>query len=277
VSPLGTVAAVATEAVTAVIDPIGTMGRTARFGRSLARLLGPARAPLSPLWRGRGTERRLHVIDVPLADLGRAAAAAGTINDVHLGAVAGAARAYHEALGSPVPALRFTVPISLRRPGDEAGGNHFAPARFVLPVDDPDPVHRARLAHAVVRQWRHEPALATTGVLAGLLGTLPSPVLVRVFGGMLRGVDLDVVDVPGLRHPAHLGGARVERLWAFAPPTGAAASITLLSHGSEACIALACDTAAIGDPDLLAEELRAAYRTAVAAATKRPERQEVPA
>lgn len=277
-STVDAVASAATEVVASMIDPIGTAQRTYRFGRSLAHMLGPAPEPLSPIWRGRGTERRMHVLDIPFADLERAAAAAaGTVNDVHLGAVAGAAWAYHDAFGAPVPSLRFTVPINLRTAEDDEGGNHFAPARFVLPVDDPDPVHRARLAGAVVRRWRHEPALASAGGLAGLLGLLPSPLLVRVFGGMLRGIDLDVVDVPGLRRAAYLGGAQVERLWAFAPPAGAAASVTLLSHGAEACIGLACDTAAIEEPDLFADELRAAYRAAIGTGRRAGQREEVPA
>jgi diacylglycerol O-acyltransferase len=268
-SPLHAAAATATEVIASAIDPIGTAKRALRFRRSLQKLLGTAAEPLSPVWRDRGVERRLHVLDLPIADLLRgAAAAAGTVNDVHLGAVAGAAHRYHEAVGAPVAALRFTVPISLRTADDGEGGNHFSPARFVLPVDDPDPVHRARLAGAVVRGWRSEPALRASGVLAALLDRLPTPALVKLFAGMLRGVDIDAVDVPGLQRPAYFAGAKVDRLWAFAPPAGAAVSVTLVSHGPSACIGLACDVAAVADPDLLADCLRSAYGEAVA--TGRP-------
>jgi diacylglycerol O-acyltransferase / wax synthase len=78
-------------------------------------------------------------------------------------------------------------------------------------------------------------------------------------------MDVDVVDVPGLRHPARLAGARLERLWAFAPPTGAALSVTLLSHLDVACIGVAADTAAVDDPELLAECLRRGFDEVVAA------------
>lgn len=263
--PLHRIAGVATEVVTSALDPIGTAQRALRFRRSLQKLLGAAAEPLSPVWRERSVERRLHVLDLPLADLTRAAAvAAGTVNDVHLGAVAGAARRYHEAVGEPVAALRFTVPINLRSEGDAEGGNHFSPARFVLPVDDPDPVHRARLAGAVVRRWRAEPALRASSALAVLLDRLPTPAVVGLFAGMLRGVDIDAVDVPGLQRPSYFGGAEVERLWAFSPPAGAAISVTLVSHGSSACVGLACDVAAVADPELLADCLRGAYAEAVA-------------
>jgi hypothetical protein len=47
-------------------------------------------------------------------------------------------------------------------------------------------------------------------------------------------------------------------MWAFAPPTGAALSITLLSHGDTACVGLLGDRAAVSDPKLLATCLQTA-------------------
>jgi hypothetical protein len=214
---------------------------------------------MSPLLVGRSLDRELLVTDVPLASLERGAAAVGgTVNDVFLAVVGGALRRYHEALGATVEAVRVTMPISLRAPDDPPGGNHFAPARFVLPIDDPDPRERARLAGAIVRRWRSEPSLGITDVLAGVLNRLPRSTVARIFGGLLRSIDVDAVDVPGIRHRAYLAGARVERLWAFAPPTGAALSITLVSHGDRACIGVNCDQAAVARPDLLARCLEEA-------------------
>jgi hypothetical protein len=91
-----------------------------------------------------------------------------------------------------------------------------------------------------------------TPVLAWALDLLPAALVQRTFAGMLRSIDVGAVDVPGLRKPAYVAGARVERLWAFAPPTGAAMSITLVSHLQTACIGIACDVAAVDDPELLA-------------------------
>jgi hypothetical protein len=239
--------------VRAGLDPVGTVLGGVRTARSVARMLAPARAPLSPLLHGRGLDRRLHVIDVPLAGLQRAARqAGGTVNDALLAAIGGGLREYHEACGVTVDALRVTMPISLRKAGDPPGGNRFTPARFVLPVDDPDPRHRIELSGAIVRAVRAEPAIALTPLLAWALGLLPAPLVQRAFAGMLRSMDVDAVDVPGLDAPAFLAGSRVERLWAFAPPTGAAMSITLVSHLQSACIGIAADLAAVTDPELLA-------------------------
>jgi WS/DGAT/MGAT family acyltransferase len=255
----------AQRALAATTHPVPTLTAAARLGRSAARLLAPATNGGSPELAGRSLDRWLAVTERPLAALQRAAdATGGTVNDVLLAAVAGALAGYHRAQDRPAPAVRVTMPISIRRPGDPIGGNRFVPARFTLPIDDPDPEARIKIAGAIVRAWRAEPALASTGLLAAGLNLLPAPVVTRLFAGMLRSIDVDVVDVPGLEHPAFLGGARIERLWAFAPPTGAAFSVTLVSHAGTCGIALNCDRCAVADPDLLTSCLEAALTEVVA-------------
>jgi diacylglycerol O-acyltransferase len=232
--------------------PADAVSSAMRFARSVARMLEPAPAPLSPVLRGRGLDRHLGVFEVPMAGLRERAHETGqTINALFLAAVGGALHDFHQRLGHDVPALRVTMPISLRKPGDPPGGNRFTPARFVLPIDDPDPAVRAQIAGAITRRWRDEPAVGVTDFLAIALDQLPDSVVTPLFGSMLRNVDVDAVDVPGLTHDAFVGGARLERLWAFAPPTGAALSVTLLSHLDTACVGLVCDGTAVGDPALL--------------------------
>ena len=129
----------------------------------------------------------------------------------------------------------------------------------MLAIDDPDPVARARIAGAIARRWRSEPAVGLTDVLATVLDRLPASMATPLLGSMLKNVDIDAVDVPGLREPAYVGGARIERMWAFAPPTGAAVSVTLLSHLDTACISLLSDLAAVSDPELLLTCLENAF------------------
>ncbi|MGQ0434572.1 MAG: wax ester/triacylglycerol synthase domain-containing protein [Microthrixaceae bacterium] len=258
-----TVASGPPSVATRLASTAGTLARSAtrptdaassavRFVRSVARMLEPAPAPLSPVLRGRGLDRRLDVLEVPMAGLRERSHETGlTINALFLAAVGGALHDYHQRLGFDVPALRVTMPISLRKPGDPPGGNRFTPARFVLPIDDADPVVRAKIAGAITRRWRDEPAVGLTDVLAVALDQLPDTVVTPLFASMLRNVDVDAVDVPGLSHEAFVGGARIERLWAFAPPTGAALSVTLLSHIDTACVGLVCDRAAVDDSALL--------------------------
>jgi WS/DGAT/MGAT family acyltransferase len=248
----------------AVVRPDTTLANALRFGRSAARLLAPAPAG-SPKLAGRSLDRWLSAHERPLAAMHRAAGAAGgTVNDVLLAAVAGALASYHREQGHPVKAVRVTMPISTRRPGDSAGGNRFVPVRFTLPIDAPDAAARVRIAGDIARGWRSEPALGATDLLATGLNLLPGPVVSRLFGSMLRSVDVDVTNVPGLERPAYVGGARIDRLWAFAPPTGAALSVSLVSHAGTCCVGLACDRRAVADPDRLDGCLDAALTEIVA-------------
>jgi diacylglycerol O-acyltransferase len=248
----GGAARLARAAVGAARRPGDVLATSVRMGRSAARMISPSGGG-SPELAGRSLDRWLATTERPLERVRAAArATGGTVNDVLLAAVAGALSSYHREQGRPVPAVRVTMPISIRRPDDRMGGNHFVPARFTLPVDDPDPRARVQIAGAIVRGWRAEPALGSTDLIAAGLNLLPQPVVTRLFGDMLRSIDVDVVDVPGLDRLAYLGGARLDRLWAFAPPTGAALSITLVSHGATACVGLACDRLAVTDPELMA-------------------------
>ena len=254
---------IARHGIAAAVRPLSTLTAAVRLGRSAARLLAPA-PPGSPVLTGRSLDRWLGVSERPLPAVRRAAdAAGGTVNDLLLAAVAGALATYHRQQGNPVPAARVTMPINIRRADDPAGGNRFAPVRFTLPIDDPDPRARVRIAGAIARSWRSEPAIGATDVLATGLNLLPAPVVSRLFGSMLRTVDVDVANVPGLDRQAFVGGARIDRLWAFAPPAGAALSVTLVSHHGTCCIGLACDRRAVTDPERLQECLEVALTDVV--------------
>jgi len=43
----------------------------------------------------------------------------------------------------------------------------------------------------------------------------------------------------------------VERLYAFAPPAGAAFNVALISHCDTCCVGIVIDTTAVPDPDVL--------------------------
>ncbi len=243
--------------VRSVTDPLGATRDAARTAASLGRLLAPARTPLSPLLRGRGLVHRLDALEVPLAELAAAAHLVdGTINDAFLAGLVGGLQRYHEAHGAPVRALRVTMPVDLRREDDPLGGNHFAPLRLTLPTDVADPLERIRAIGALAHEGRDDPSLRWTATMARGLLALPPPFATVALGGMFKAVDLDAVDVPGVPGPVWLAGVPVERMFAFAPPTGAALSATLLSHGDQATIGVQTDRRAVPDPDVLGRHLR---------------------
>lgn len=261
--------AIAAEIANAIrSDTVGAASNAARTAESIARILAPATAPLSPLLTERSLGRRLDTIDVSLDDLKRAAKVGeASLNDAFMAAIVGGLDRYHERHGVPATALRVTLPINLRREGDAAGGNQFAPARFAIPLMATDAVERMQTLGEIVRAWRAEPALALTSTLAGVLNRMPTAMTVALFGAMLKGVDFVASNVPGAPMPIYIGGARIERFYAFGPPSGAALNITLMSHVERCCIGVVSDTAAVADPDGLLEDLQAGFDEIIAVGT----------
>jgi WS/DGAT/MGAT family acyltransferase len=246
--------------------PVRTAQQLARTAGSVAKLVMPANEPLSPVMRGRGLSRRLATIELSLDDLREAGhAAGGTLNDAFLAAIAGGLRRYHDHHGAQAEAIRVTMPINLRNPDDPIGNNKFTPVRFVLPIDELDPIERMRAAGALAGSMRHEPGLKYTSGVAGVLASLPEQVTTMVMGGMLKAVDLVATNVPGLDAPASLCGVEVEQEIAFAPPSGAALSIALLSHVDLVTVGLTMDTAAVSDPATMASCLAEGFDEVIAA------------
>lgn len=251
---------VAGAAIGAVRDPVAAASNVLDTTRSVAKLLTPATSPMSPVMRERGLGRRLAMFEVPLDDVRRAGKAAeASVNDVFVSAVVGGLQRYHEHHGYGVDALRMTLPISLRTAADAPGGNKFVPARFAVPADVTDPAERIRAIGAIVREWRGEPALALTGTLAGALNRLPTAVTTALFGSMLKCCDFIATNVPGAPVPVYAGGARVEGLYAFAPPSGASLNVALISHVDTCCIGIVIDRTAVPDDELLVRCIREGF------------------
>ncbi len=240
------------EALDAVQHPVRTLGRLAAVGTSVARLIAPAGRPVSPIMHGRSFRRQVEVVDVPVADLQRAARGwQGTLNDVFVASVVRGLIRYHEQHGAASSGFRALMPVNVRHPGEAAAGNHFVPARFVIPV-------HAELADCVAEIqrltgiWKHAPGLALSDVLANGLSTLPAPVARGLWSSMLLGNDFCITNVPGPPFAVSLDGAAVRAIYAVSPPSGAAFNISLVSMAEHACVALTVDTAAIPDSAKLA-------------------------
>lgn len=251
------VARAARDVLGALTHPFSAVRDTARYLDSAVRVLSPPRGSSSELLRPRGLSWRFAALDVAFADLRAGGkAAGGSFNDAFVAALLGAFRIYHEEMGRPVPAdatLRTSVPVSVRREGDVDGGNRWAPARLSAPMGIVDAAERIGAVGALMREARTEPALESTDVVAPLLARLPGPVLTLVAGGSAGGNDLQASSVPGLRSEAFLCGARIDRVYPFAPLPGCAAMISAVTHGAQVCVGANLDAAAIADRGLFAE------------------------
>lgn len=234
--------------------PGRALSNAGSFAQSLQRVLAPSPIEPSPLLRRRSLRRRLLTTQIDLAELGRAAkAAGGSINDGFLAAISACLRRYHEKLGVPIEAVNVAIPISLRTANDPAGGNRWAGARLAIPVAEPDPAARIRRIRALVLDAREEPAADALSLIAPIVARIPASLLALAVNDSMATHDIQVSNVPGSPDPLYLAGAKVEEMYPFGPLPGPAAMIVLNSYQQTAFVGINLDPAAITDPDLFAD------------------------
>ena len=262
----GTAKAVAKGAVgagkAAVTDPGGSLMATQEFVASAGRVLAPAPAPLSPVMTVRSLRQWFAVLRYELSDLKAAAkAAGGTLNDAYLAAVIGGLRRYHEAHGGIPDELRVNMPVNTRSASEasEAGGNKWVPVRVALPMNEADPVKRIRQLHPILAQARTEPALGISDPVYKVLMTLPQGITTRIAGGLMKGTDFAATNVPGPPFPVYIAGGLVTRLSVFAPKSGAAINIGLISYNGRAEIGINIDREAVPDVEFLVDCLNESF------------------
>jgi len=266
-------AAIARNAGSTLSHPIETSNEIRDILASAGRVLAPASEPLSPIMRDRSTNVRFDYLSIPLADLKRAGkSVGGTINDAFVAGVAGGLARYHSALGHPVESLRMLMPVNLRdgtgtkdtkdataAKKAEVVGNQFAPARFEVPVGIESPAERILAIGRLSRAQRDEPALPWTEEITNVLGALPSSLTNNLFGAMQKTTDFTTSNVPGPRHTTWMSGARIESFMPFGPLVGASINVTAFSYDGVMHIGINMDPAAVSDPKILVECLKAGF------------------
>ncbi|GAA3236072.1 hypothetical protein GCM10017691_33980 [Pseudonocardia petroleophila] len=236
-SAAGALARLGADVLTHPVDTVGGLVRSA------ARVLAPpADAPerRAPLLAGRGGVRRAEVLEVPLADLrAGAAAAGGSPTDGFLAAVLGALRGYHRHFGVDVDDTTVALGLPVGLGAQDGAGGRLAGAVVRAPLTVADAGDRVR----TVREL--------------LLSTGPSDT-----SG--SGADVQVASVPGIGHPVWFAGSRVSRLYPLGPLAGCAATVTMVAHDGTACVGIVLDDAAVTEPDLFLDGVRAGLAEVVA-------------
>ena len=240
----------------ALRHPRSTISDTVATGADIARLVGPVSDTLSPVMTDRHLAWQYDVLDFPVQDMLDAAHAAGVKhNDAFLAGVTAGLRLYHELHDRPVDELRLTMPVSIRKDGDPLGGNRITLMRFKVPVGLTDPSERMAETHRRCESVKADRSLPYTNPIAGTLNLLPRSYI----GGMLKHVDFLASNVPGIRQPLYLTGAKVERFYGFGPTIGAALNVTLMSYCDTCFVAVTIDTGAVPDPDAMMDCLREGF------------------
>ncbi|OBJ61889.1 diacylglycerol O-acyltransferase [Mycobacterium colombiense] len=255
----------------AVLEPTSTVSGIVGYAMSGMRVLNRAAEP-SPLLRRRSLATRSEAIDIPLADLHKAAkAGGGSINDAYLAGLCGALRRYHQAYGVPISTLPMAVPVSLRAEADTAGGNRFTGVNLAAPIGTADPVSRMKKIRAQMTQRRDEPAMNIIGSFAPVLSVLPTAVLEGITGSVI-GSDVQASNVPVFPGDTYLAGAKVLRQYGIGPLPGVAMMVVLISRGGWCTITVRYDKASVRNEALFAQCLLDGFDEILALAGDPPPR-----
>jgi diacylglycerol O-acyltransferase / wax synthase len=223
----------------------------------------------SPFDGAIGTRREVAFAAVQLQALHDAAKKldGATVNDAVLTIVAGAVgrwvRQRHGELGT----IRVRVPVSLHHEGD-AAANHDSFFSVALPLNEPDPVARLRLAHAATNERKLDrDAQYREHLLHELSGVAPLEHLVARMERNPRRFALSVSNVQGPREPVSVLGARVARLHSIAEiGERHALRVSATSLAGRLCFGLCADPDLVDQLHLMAQGIEAEARELSAAA-----------
>ncbi|MFB6249322.1 MAG: wax ester/triacylglycerol synthase family O-acyltransferase [Salinibacter sp.] len=183
------------------------------------------------------------------------------VNDVLLGAVAGALRHYLAAHDEPTDGdtVRALIPVNLRPPAQAFElGNRFGLVYLDLPVGLDDRLERVLAVKARMDEIKgSSEAVAAFGVLEAL-GYFPTGVeekAVRFFGDKASAV---MTNVPGPQEQLHLDGRRMQHVMPWVPRAGRIGlGVSVFSYNGAVRLGVACDAHLIPDPDRIVEGFEA--------------------
>lgn len=246
--------------------------RGADYLSSARRVLGTRPVKGSGLFKRRSLSWRFDGIEIPLADLKLAAKAAqGSLNDVFLAGLIGGFSRYHQEMGVSLSRMPIGFPISLRTDNDPMGGNKFAGSQYAAPLDIADPVERVRDIQRFVKDTRAEPALDVMIRMMPVVTRLPLAAITALTADFTAAQDAQISNVPGIPYPVYMAGAEITQFWPFAPVPGCGMMIVMMSHNGRCCIGINSDQAAVTEPELMVECLRAGLDEVIALGRRAPD------
>jgi hypothetical protein len=244
-----------------VRDPGANLGDAVASARSAVHELASFGWNGSPLLAPRSARRAFDTIELPTERLRSAGALAGVrAGDLALAATVDGIGRYHSALGAEITSLPVGVPLRLRLDGT---GGRLPRARILVPTGPMPSGERVALVRQLREEAERRPHVDLMRVAAPALSRTPTRLAGQVMQRSMRPLAVQGFIVPGLDRDAYLAGARVTRMFTFAPTSGCALSITLVTHQDTSCIGFNFDTAAVTDPCLMSSCLSQAFADAV--------------
>ncbi|MBI1352099.1 MAG: DUF1298 domain-containing protein [Actinomycetales bacterium] len=277
--PVGTAGA----AVTAVASGVGALQHPDRFVDALeeagasdhrtvndATTAGKLLLGSTPrtVWTGRPGVRKAIAWSEP-QDLAEVRSVArehdATINDVLIGALAGALRRYLAERGEDVSDVLWMVPVNLK-PFDselpEDLGNHFALVMLDMPLTGETPHARIADLHRRMQRIKNSDEPVLTFGMQKAISATPSAMataLTDFFANKAVGI---LTNVPGPAHGLSVGGIPVRQVIGFAPCSAdQPLTATIFTYAGTVTVGFASDAALVPDPENLVtyvvEELQA--------------------
>jgi WS/DGAT/MGAT family acyltransferase len=207
-------------------------------------------------FKGRpGVAKRVAWADpIPLDEVKAIGKALGSsINDVLLGCVAGALRAYLVGRGDRVDGvvIRALVPVNLR-PRSEAHrlGNKFGLVFLDLPIGIANPVERlyAVRENMLALKGSYQPVIAL-GILAAM-GAGPQALQEQLLAMLAKNATAVMTNVPGPREPLYFAGARIDRLMFWVPQSGdIGMGVSIMTYAGGVQFGLITDRSLCPDPE----------------------------
>jgi WS/DGAT/MGAT family acyltransferase len=205
-----------------------------------------------------GTRRRFAVVQADLSDIKAVKnELGGTVNDVVLAIAAGGLRRLLLERGEEPPAqgLRAMVPVNVRAAASQLElGNKITSLFVHLPVAEPDPLRRYRLATEDAETLKSG-SQALGGSTLVELASLAPPALHSVVARSLfasRLFNLTITNVPGPQQPLYAFGARLEAVYPLVPLAAEhAVGIAVVSYAGRVFVGLHGDERAAADLDVL--------------------------
>lgn len=231
----------------------------ARTLRGIVAQLSDTESARSPLWTARSLQRRVETARAPFRETKDAARRlGGTLNTAFLTAAADAAACYHQEMGRPVESLRASMAISTRTA--DSGANAFSLARMLVPTGEMPIAERFLAIQEAALAARETTRTAGLDAMATIASTLPTSVITRLARQQAQTVDFATSNVKGSPLPVYICGAQLLEVYPIGPLLGVAFNLTLMSYSGSLDMALNIDTAAISEPELLANCLQRSFR-----------------
>jgi hypothetical protein len=135
----------------------------------------------------------------------------------------------------------------------------------LVPVGDQPPNERFATIHERLSEVKSERSLGMAETFAGILTSLPSPLLLRLARQQVETVDFACSNVRGAPFDLYVAGAHVEANYPMGPTAGTAFNATLLSYRNSLDIGIDIDSAVVDDPILLRDCIKESLEELIAA------------